>query len=695
MTPRATVALLFAALGVAVVVVMAVATWLVYQAAGPDDDFGAKALVIGGFGALALGGAVAGAWAVVEHRMLRPLAALARGIETATRIGADALAEVTETHALGGLAVAVNDLVAAAHAARHEQDVAIGEATAQAERIKSRLAAILNTLDDGILVCTLDHKILLYNHAVLRILGRHESVGLARSLFAVITEEPVTHTLERLRDRAAENGRAEPFVCATSDAHTMLYGRMTLTRDANGAPNGYVLTFADASEEIATVARRDALLRDATEGLRAPLANLRAAAESLTMHDNLDDRQRSRFEAVLTAESKVLSDRFAALAGAYREFAGRQWPMTEIYSSDLLNLVIDGLGEAADVTMVGMPVWLRGESHSLTLALVALIQRIGGHNGGGSYDIEASHAGDRAYIDLGWQGAVISSRILDTWVEAPLDGLIGGMTLRDVLDRHGGEIWSEAGRSGYARLRFAMTAQTSGRPALRAETLPARPEFYDFDLLAQAGATGPLSMRPLHSLVYVVFDTETTGLRPSAGDEIVSIAGVRIVNRRIITGETFDRLIDPGRPIPESSTRFHGITDEMVAGCPPARVVLPQFEAFVEDAVLVAHNAAFDMKFLAMKQDDSGATFDNPVLDTLLLSAYLHDHATAHDLDSIAARFGVEVSRRHDALGDSMVTAAIFLRMIDLLEQRGVRTLGDALAAEESMAELRKRQAQF
>jgi DNA polymerase-3 subunit epsilon len=227
------------------------------------------------------------------------------------------------------------------------------------------------------------------------------------------------------------------------------------------------------------------------------------------------------------------------------------------------------------------------------------------------------------------------------------------------------------------------------------EVIPERPEFYDFELITSSNLAPELQSWALGEASYVVFDTETTGLKPSEGDEIISIAGVRIVNRRILTGETFDRLVNPEREIPQSSMRFHGISQNMVGEKPPIRVVLPQFQAFVGDAVLVAHNAAFDMKFVKLKEPECGVTFDNPVLDTLLLSAYLHDHTTGHDLDSVCERFGIEITGRHTALGDAMATAGILLRMIELLEARGITTLKQAIDAGNRMIEIRKQQARF
>ncbi len=207
-----------------------------------------------------------------------------------------------------------------------------------------------------------------------------------------------------------------------------------------------------------------------------------------------------------------------------------------------------------------------------------------------------------------------------------------------------------------------------------------RPEYYDFDLFSARDSSIDLD-RKLSELAFTVFDTETTGLEPSKGDEIIQIGAARIVNNRLLRQEIFDQIVDPEIPLKPESIPIHGITEDMVLGKPNIDIVLPAFHAFCEDTVLIAHNAAFDMRFLQLKEERTGLCFTQPVLDTLLLSAVIHPNQESHKLDVILERLGIKIDSRHNALEDAWATGEVFLKMLPLLEDKGIFTIRQAIEA--------------
>ncbi|MDO8608010.1 MAG: exonuclease domain-containing protein [Phaeospirillum sp.] len=556
---------------------------------------------------------------------------------------------------------AVNEVCARMVKARMELTEGLSAATRKSEENSTRLAAILNDLHEGVMVCNQRHQLVLYNQVAFDILRETAELGLGRSLFDTVARGPVIHMFDVLGNRPEMAGRGVPFLAGSVDDRVLLQARMTLIRNEGGAVTGYVVTLVDAGPQLSALASREALLREVAEDVEAPLRRIAMSAED---------------PAVVRRESAAIAQAIRRVTEGYQKMLSGWWPMADINSTEFLSFVVARLGEDLKGTVIDLPVWLHGDSHSLVLALESLIRRTADRAGATEFDLSAGD-GAAAWVEFSWTGDMVEQALLDRWLAQPLVAL-GGMTVRDVLQHHGGaEIIRERRGAGGA-LRLPMRRGIEQHRPDR-QVLPGRPEFYDLTLLEQARETGAMGTQPLKSLTFVVFDTETTGLHPSQGDQVVSIAGVRIVNGRILSGESFNRIVNPGRPIPAESIRFHGITDDMVKDKPPVEVVLPQFRTYLSDAVMVAHNAAFDLKFLRMRERQMGIAFDNPVLDTMILSNFLDGPEAGHSLDDICERYGIEITERHTALGDSMVTAAVLLRQIEALEARGIHTLDDAV----------------
>ncbi|WP_439578744.1 3'-5' exonuclease [Elioraea sp.] len=184
---------------------------------------------------------------------------------------------------------------------------------------------------------------------------------------------------------------------------------------------------------------------------------------------------------------------------------------------------------------------------------------------------------------------------------------------------------------------------------------------------------------PLAACHFVVFDLETTGLAPSRGDRIVAIGAVRLRGGVVDAADSYATFCHPGRPIPAASTAIHGITDAMVRDAVGWPEAVAAFHAYAKGAVLVAHNAAFDLTCLHLAEPRAGVSFAMPALCSMRLSLWLDPTQTDHSLDALAARHGVVVAGRHDALGDAVATAHLFADMLRRAELAGVRDLDDLM----------------
>ncbi len=642
------------------------------------------------------------AWMLLDITLIQPIESLGRTVEVMAHTNPLQAAELPPQDLLGTLPKNLERLGKQLHQARNEIDIAFESGVAQAETTRQHLETVLRELDLGVMVCSPDGKILLHNPAVNRILGRELEVGLGRSVFNLFTRQTLNHILQVLQvERHSRDSQLPPpsreFICSSTDGNQLHLINMTLLAYKNEPISAFILTFKDTSVDFIEGQQRDRLLQEMVESFRAPLGTLRAAIETLHDLEDIPQVVQQTFIQIANDESLRLSDCLAQMNRKRQQLSGLHLERHDIYSSDLVGLIARRFPEDSDIQIeaVGIPLWLHLDTHGIVETICLLINQISKQKQINGFQIEAMLGDRRVYLDMIWDGKPIPDTELSRWLDIPLSHFTQATTPRDIINSHNTDIWSQPHRrDGRALLRLPLPASPRQWEPAR-PILPSRPEFYDFDLSRRGQLPSSLMETALDRLNLVVFDTETTGLRPSAGDQIVSIGAVRIVAGRLLWGETFERMVNPGIHIPSASTRFHGITDDMVKDKPPIEQVLSQFHEFVGNSILVAHNAAFDMKFIRLSERDSDISFDNPVLDTLLLSVYLQREERDHTLDGIATRLGVEIHGRHTAIGDTLVTADVFLNQIGLLAAKGIHSLGDALKASDEMVEIRKRQEEF
>ena len=183
--------------------------------------------------------------------------------------------------------------------------------------------------------------------------------------------------------------------------------------------------------------------------------------------------------------------------------------------------------------------------------------------------------------------------------------------------------------------------------------------------------------RLLNESDFVVVDLETTGAKtPSC--RVTEIGAYRVSKGRIVA--EFQTLVNPETPIPPFIVNLTGINNEMVKDAPCFAEVAPRWLEFAGDAVLVAHNASFDVRFLnhELSRVYPGRRMANSHLCTVILSRRIFPGLDNYRLQTVADYFSIEINDRHRAASDALATAEIFIRMLERMDEYGVRDLAAA-----------------
>ena len=651
-------------------------------------------------------------WFKFDENVAQPLLVMINDMQAATHAGSTQSLTPGVGKYLGFLAPSVDQAMSALTKARTEVSEEVQSATEDANRLKRRLETVLRDLQEGVVICRLDHTILLYNKQAQIILTPSGEVekgpGLGRSLSAFLAEWPLQHCLERLQ-RRHETGRylnhrdglmIPLTTLAKSNDETLLCRMSLILEESDNSPRGYVITITKATAELEAGIWRDRILSSSIREMRQRLTNVALVAETILNVPDIPADERKKLLEHARTEPEQLNSCLDKLDEVAADLLAGAWPTSPINSGTLFDCVASRLSSMAgiEVNNSGKAFWLECESASLVGLLSLLIEKIAKNQEVKSFNLAVSSQDNQSYLNVDFEGTMISIPQIEIWLQEPIDSTLGDLTGKDVLNRYKTEIWSESIGDNQVRLRMPITISNyrDSEAEQQINRLPARPEFYDFELFSKTVSVKQEDTL-LTELDMVVFDTETTGLEPSHGDEVISIAGVRVVNGRVLSGEYFDRLVNPERSIPLSSTKVHHITEKMVEKEPTIKEILPLFHTFVDGAVLVAHNAPFDMAFLNKYIEKTGVEFSQTSLDTVLLAAHVFGSTEDLTLDAIAQRLSVEIdsSVRHSALGDSIATATVLIGLIKILEQHGVRTFGDAINVSLEQLAIRRRQKKY
>ncbi|MGN7618486.1 MAG: DNA polymerase III subunit epsilon [Ehrlichia sp.] len=169
----------------------------------------------------------------------------------------------------------------------------------------------------------------------------------------------------------------------------------------------------------------------------------------------------------------------------------------------------------------------------------------------------------------------------------------------------------------------------------------------------------------------VVLDTETTGLDADGGDRIIEVGCVELIDR-VFTGKVFHQYINPERDVPYYSTKIHGITIDMLKDKPKFLDVADEFLEFIDDSILVIHNAGFDLKFIKMELDRAQRSYDSEfqVVDTLVLARKKFPGVSS-TLDALCKRFNISLQDRkfHGALLDATLLGKVYVQLMGGLQR--------------------------
>ncbi|HWR96855.1 MAG TPA: PAS domain-containing protein, partial [Candidatus Methanoperedens sp.] len=404
--------------------------------------------------------------AALQRFVFRPLEELGREIRIVGVNPAHAL-ELPRRHLLGDVPAAVHDLGAGLAGSQRAIAEAVAASSSDLEDHRSRLEAILMSLEEGILVCDDRARVVFYNPAARRVFHDNPALGIGRSLHLLIAAAPVENSLRVLRQQRARNqepgdgGGDISFACTTLQG-IVLSCRIRLLPSLPDLSWSFLLTCEDISAAAAAQGRRESLLRATIKQMRAPLTGLVLSADSLELLPSLDPDSRAALEQTIRNDAHRLIAQFDVLAREIEEEGSPRYLIREVFVEDLVACVAQRL-EAGGLrlTMIGEPLWVKADVHALLFLLEYFAAGIRRACGVDAIEVETLLGDRRVYFTYCWQGAPVPQGEIQRWMSCAAEPY-DAHTVGELLERHGSEVWSRPHATpGYATLSFPLPSAPS------------------------------------------------------------------------------------------------------------------------------------------------------------------------------------------------------------------------------------------
>ena len=329
----------------------------------------------------------------------------------------------------------------------------------------------------------MDGRILLYNAAARSVLDDDTAVGLGRSIFDIVDRDLLEHAVARIRAASASS-----HLATTLHGGRLLQVQVATVDGPEGEHTGFVLLLEDLTERMRASSRRDDLLREFTEATRASLGSIQAAIESVTDYPDMDAESRQQFVGIVREESHRLGRQVEVWAAESATYLAADWlserderqrPVVGRRGRDRARGRSDCLRPTRYRRALGQgrqPCTCADRGAPCrTASRAALASR--------RSTLAITRAGGHAQLEVTWTGQAPEPEDFQAWLDEPLTGG-AAPNVREVVARHGGEVWS-GGTSGDAAHLILLLPLTEAAttPAVRPQIdVASRPEFYDFDL---------------------------------------------------------------------------------------------------------------------------------------------------------------------------------------------------------------------